>query len=142
MISDAAAPSIERLFDSFVGTPEDIDELGHVNNTVWVRWIQELATRHWEAAARPQDQERFFWVVTQHIIDYRGNIGEGERAEGETWIEGEARGATSVRRVDFRNAAGRVIVSAATTWAMLDRANNRLVRVRPSVLAPFRSPET
>ena len=61
---------------------------------------------------------------------------------GETWIEGEPKGATSLRRVDFRNSAGRVIVSAATTWAMLDRATNRLVRVRPSVLAPFRSPET
>ena len=123
---------------SFTALPEHIDELGHVNNTVWVRWIQDLATAHWEHAARPGDVARFFWVVTRHEIDYRGNVAEGETTNGETWIEGDPRGATSIRRVDFRNAAGKVIVSAATTWAMLDRESQRLVRVREDVLAPFR----
>ena len=123
----------------FTALPEHIDELGHVNNTVWVSWIQDLATAHWEQAARPEDVARFFWVVTRHEIDYRGNIVEGDSVTGETWIEGEPRGATSVRRVDFRNAAGKVIVSAATTWAMLERASQRLVRVRPEVLEPFRA---
>ena len=124
---------------SFTALPEHIDELGHVNNAVWVQWIQDMATSHWEAVARPQDREAFFWVVTRHEIDYRGNVAEGETVTGETWIEGEPRGATSVRRVDFRNAAVKVIVSAATTWAMLDRQSQRLVRVREDVLAPFRS---
>ena len=123
---------------TFVAAPEHIDELGHVNNTVWVRWIQDIATAHWSETARSEDAEQFFWVVTRHEIDYRGNVAEGDEVIGETWIEGEPRGATSVRRVDFRNAAGKVIVSAATTWAMLDRASQRLVRVRPEVLEPFR----
>ncbi|QZD91068.1 acyl-CoA thioesterase [Qipengyuania aurantiaca] len=123
----------------FTAKHEHIDELGHVNNTVWVRWIQDLATAHWADTARPEDAERFFWVVTRHEIDYRGNVSEGETVTGETWIEGEPRGATSIRRVDFRNAAGKVIVSAATTWAMLDRESQRLVRVREDVLAPFRA---
>ena len=123
---------------TFVAAPEHIDELGHVNNTVWVRWIQDIATAHWSQTARSEDAEQFFWVVTRHEIDYRGNVAEGDEVIGETWIEGEPRGATSVRRVDFRNAAGKVIVSAATTWAMLDRASQRLVRVRPEVLEPFR----
>ena len=123
---------------TFVAAPEHIDELGHVNNTVWVRWIQDIATAHWSDTARAEDAEQFFWVVTRHEIDYRGNVAEGDEVIGETWIEREPRGATSVRRVDFRNAAGKVIVSAATTWAMLDRASQRLVRVRPEVLEPFR----
>ena len=119
---------------TFTARPADIDELGHVNNAVWVQWIQDLATSHWEAAARPEDREAFFWVVTRHEIDYRGNVAEGETVTGETWIEGKPRGATSVRRVEFCNAAGKTIVSAATTWAMLDRASNRLVRVRPEIV--------
>ena len=122
----------------FTARPEHIDELGHVNNTVWVRWIQDLATAHWSDTARPEHGEQFFWVVTRHEIDYRGNVSEGESVTGETWIEGKPRGATSIRRVDFRNSAGKVIVSAATTWAMLDRESQRLVRVRPEVLEPFR----
>ena len=119
---------------TFTARSADIDELGHVNNAVWVQWIQDLSTSHWEAAARAEDREAFFWVVTRHEIDYRGNVAEGEIVTGETWIEGKPRGATSVRRIEFRNAAGKTIVSAATTWAMLDRASNRLVRVRPEIV--------
>jgi len=126
---------------SFTAQPEHIDELGHVNNTVWVQWVQDIATAHWEAAARPQDHAQFFWVVIRHEIDYRGNISAGERVTGETWIDGTPQGAKSDRRVDFRDEAGKVIVSARTTWAMLDKQSQRLVRVRPEVVAPFRNVE-
>ena len=124
---------------TFTALPEHIDELGHVNNAVWVQWIQDLATAHWDAAARPADHAQFFWVVVRHEIDYRGNIAEGESALGETFIPDEARGATSVRAVEFRDERGKPLVSARTTWAMLDRATQRLVRVRPEVIAPFRA---
>ena len=130
---------MSRRFErTFTALPEHIDELGHVNNAVWVRWIQDIAVTNWEEVAAPEDSARFFWVVTRHEIDYRGNVAEGETVTAETWIEGQPKGATSVRRVDFRNAAGKVIISAATTWAMLDRESNRLVRVRPEILEPFR----
>ena len=121
----------------FTALSDHIDELGHVNNSVWVRWIQELATAHWDAVARPEDRELYFWVVTRHEIDYRGNIAEGEVAHGTTWIPDEPRGAQSVRHVEFVDHGGRKLVSAKTTWAMLDRATNRLVRIRPDVIAPF-----
>lgn len=127
-----------RFTRTFTAGPEHIDELGHVNNTVWVEWVQDLATAHWAAAADPGHQERYFWVVIRHEIDYRGNIAEGDTVTGETWIEGDPKGAKSVRRVDFRNGSGKVIVSAATTWAMLERDSGRLSRVRPEILAPFR----
>ena len=42
----------------FIASAADIDELGHVNNAVWVWWVQDLATAHWAAAARKNcDQE-------------------------------------------------------------------------------------
>ena len=127
-------PSFTR---SFIAEARHIDEMGHVNNAVWVQWIQDMATAHWDAAARPEDREQYVWLVVRHEIDYRGNIDLGQSVEGTTWIEGGARGAKSLRRVDFRDAAGRVIVSAATTWAMLDRTSGRPARVRPEVIAPF-----
>lgn len=129
-----------RFTRTFVAEPEHIDELGHVNNTVWVQWIQDIATAHWEAVALPEHREQFFWVVTRHEIDYRGNIAEGEIAQGTTFIPGKARGAQSVREVVFTNEAGKVLVSAQTTWAMLERRSGRLARVRREVLAPFREP--
>lgn len=126
-----------RHVRTFVAEPQHIDELGHVNNTVWVQWIQDMATAHWDAVARPEDRAAFFWVVVRHEIDYRGNVSLGEAVTAETWIEGPAAGAKSLRRVEFADASGRRLVSAATTWAMLDRATGRLARVRPEILAPF-----
>ena len=124
---------------TFVAAPEHIDELGHVNNTVWVQWIQDMATAHWDSAARPQDRAAFYWVVVRHEIDYRGNIALGQSVTARTWIEGAGRGATSLRRVEFTDASGKRLVSAATTWAMIDRATGRLARVRPEVLAAFQA---
>lgn len=127
-----------RFTRTFTAAPQHIDALGHVNNAVWVQWIQDLATAHWEAAAHPEHVAAFFWVVIRHEIDYRGNIAVTESAEGTTWIEGEAKGAKSIRVVEFHDQAGKPLVSARTTWAMLDRASGRLARVRPEILAPFR----
>ncbi len=128
-----------RFSRTFTAAPEHIDELGHVNNSVWVQWIQDMATAHWDSAARPEDREQFFWVVIRHEIDYRGNIAASETATGTTWIDGDPRGAKSVRVVEFTDASGKRLVSARTTWAMMDRASGRLARVRPEVLEPFQA---
>jgi acyl-CoA thioester hydrolase len=74
--------------------------------------------------------------VTRHEIDYRGNIGAGESVAAETFIPEGPTGARFDRRVDFTNAAGKVIVSARTTWALLDRASGRRCVPR-DVAAPF-----
>lgn len=121
----------------FVAQPGDIDELGHVNNTVWVRWVQEIATAHWLAVATPDQVQQFVWVVTRHEIDYRGNVSEGARVRAETWIPGVPKGARFDRNVDFHDESGRLLVAVRSTWAMLDRASGRLVRIRPDVSAPF-----
>ena len=42
-----------RFHRDFTASEADIDELGHVNNAVWVRWVQDLATAHWAAVAPP-----------------------------------------------------------------------------------------
>jgi len=96
-----------------------------------------MATAHWAAVADPAHVEAYIWVVTRHEIDYRGNVALGESVTAKTWIEKQPRGATFDRRVDFVNAAGKTIVSANTTWAMIDRASGRLCRVPAEVAAPF-----
>jgi acyl-CoA thioester hydrolase len=122
---------------TFRAKPEHIDVLGHVNNAVWVNWIQDIATAHWAAVAAPEHRAAYIWVVIRHEIDYRGNIGPGETVTAETFIPNSPRGARFDRRVDFRNAAGKVIVSANTTWAMIDRASGRPMRVTPEIARPF-----
>ena len=129
---------MNRYTQNFTALPQHIDELGHVNNAVWVDWIQQLATAHWALVAAPEHQAAFIWVVTRHEIDYRGNIGVGESVEAVTWIPSGPTGARFDRRADFCGADGKVLVSSNTTWAMIDRATGRLARVREEVTAPFR----
>ena len=123
---------------TFTARAEHIDELGHVNNAVWVDWVQQIATAHWSAVAAAEHQAQYVWVVTRHEIDYRGNVGLGEKVTAETFIPTGPTGARFDRRVDFRGPDGKVIVRANTTWAMIDRASGRLARVREDVSAPFR----
>lgn len=122
---------------TFTARPEHIDELGHVNNAVWLQWVQDIAVAHWEAVAAPGHKAAYVWVVTRHEIDYRGNIAEGESVTAETFIPEPPTGARFDRCVEFRNAAGKVIVAARTTWAILDRASGRILRVPKDVAAPF-----
>lgn len=121
----------------FIATPGDIDELGHVNNAVWVQWIQNLATAHWQAVAPEEHQRAYVWVVTRHEIDYRGNVALGARVTGETWVPDAPKGARFDRHARFSDARGKTVVEAITTWALIDRTTGRLLRVRPEIAAPF-----
>lgn len=85
--------SFETAFRAaFDPKPEDFDAHGHVNNAVYLRWAQEIAVRHWSAAASGALQRRWLWIVLRHEIDYRDPILPGDRAEARTWL-GAADGA-------------------------------------------------
>jgi acyl-CoA thioester hydrolase len=117
--------------------PGDIDELGHVNNAVWVRWIQDIATVHWNAVAPKEYIDRYIWVVTRHEIDYRGNVEAGQTVTGRTWISEPPRGARFWRNVRFTGPDGNIKVEAKTNWAIIDRTSGRPVRVPPDLAALF-----
>ena len=119
--------------------PDDIDELGHVNNAVWVRWIQDIATAHWEAVAPPEHQQAYIWVVTRHEIDYLRAALPGETVIARTWIPDPPKGARFDRHVEFSGEDGKAKVRAKTTWAILDKATGRPLRVPAEVAAPFLS---
>jgi len=126
-----------RYTTNITAGPDDIDMLGHVNNAVWVKWIQDVAVAHWLAIAPPEHRDAYIWVVTRHEIDYRGNVSEGETVTAETWVSDPPRGARFDRHMRFLGGDGKVRVEAKTTWALLDRATGRLLRVPAEVAAPF-----
>ncbi|KAB7646461.1 acyl-CoA thioesterase [Polymorphobacter fuscus] len=123
-------------FGTVTATAADIDALGHVNNAVYLRWVQDIATGHWQAVARPADIARYIWVVTRHEIDYLGPTLAGETVTLATWV-GTPRGARFDRLVEITGADGRLRVRALTIWALIDQASGRAVRVPPEVAAPF-----
>jgi acyl-CoA thioester hydrolase len=120
-------------------TEADIDELGHVNNAVWVRWIQDIATSHWEAVAPQEHRKAYFWVVTRHEIDYLRAVLPGETVTGRTWVGDAPKGARFDRHIVFVGEDGKPRVRAKTTWAIIDKASGRPLRVPAEVAAPFLS---
>ncbi len=116
--------------------PADIDELGHVNNTVYLRWVQEVATAHWRAVARPADAARYVWVVSRHEIDYLRATVAGETITLTTWV-GTPRGARFDRHVEITGADGRLRARALTVWALIDTATGKAIRVPAELAAPF-----
>ena len=117
--------------------PEHIDMLGHVNNAVWVQWMEQVATEHWTCDAAPEHLHAYLWVVTRHEIDYRGNVREGEMVTARTWIADAPRGARFDRHMEFIGPDGKVKVAAKSTWAIIDKGSGRILRVPADVAAPF-----
>ena len=116
---------------------DDIDQLGHVNNAAWVRWIQDVAITHWEKVADPSDQNSYVWVITRHEIDYLRALGPGETVTARTWVPDAPKGARFDRHMEFTGEDGKVRVRAKTTWAIVDRATGRPLRVPPEMAQRF-----
>jgi acyl-CoA thioester hydrolase len=117
--------------------PADIDDLGHVNNIVYLRWVQEAATAHWRAAAPPDAVDTVAWVVRRHEIDYRHAAMPGDRIVVRTWI-GAAEGLTFERLTEILRADDRrVLAEARTLWIPIDVRSGRPTRVSEEVRRRF-----
>jgi len=121
----------------FEATEAEIDELGHVNNAAWVRWIQDVATAHWVSAATPEQVAAYVWVVTRHEIDYLRALGPGGRVTARTWVGDAPTGARFDRFIEFVGEDGKPHVRSRTTWAMIDVASGRPARIPQAITERF-----
>ncbi len=114
----------------------DMDQNGHVNNIVYLRWVQDAATAHWNALALPQWHQTFVWVVLRHEIDYLKPCFAGDALTLQTWTGDAPRGARFVRYVDvYRDTM--LLAKACTSWAMLHQDSLRPARVTAEMAALF-----
>ena len=81
--------------------PSDIDEQNHVNNTVYLRWVQDVATAHWQALASAEAQAAIGWVVLRHEIDYKTPATLDDEIVLRTWV-GKATRLTFERFTEIR----------------------------------------
>jgi acyl-CoA thioester hydrolase len=116
------------------------DELAHVNNAVWVRFVVDLAQAHSDALGLDFDTYRRLgglWVVRRHEIDYHHNAAAGDEIIEATWVS-EMRGARCVRHARFLAADGETeLVRATTLWAFVDATTLRPKRCPADVAARF-----
>ena len=117
--------------------PEDIDGQNHVNNAVYLRWVQEVATAHWRAVADTQAQEGIGWVVLRHEIDYKSPVCPGDEVVLHTWV-GKATRLTFERFTEIRRRSdGQLFSKARTLWCPISAQTGRPVRVPAEVREQF-----
>jgi acyl-CoA thioester hydrolase len=94
--------------------PGDIDEQNHVNNTVYLRWVQDVATAHWRAIASTEAQAAIGWVVLRHEIDYKAPATLDDEIVLSTWV-GKATRLTFERFTEIRRKSDHQLFSQART---------------------------
>lgn len=128
----------ERFRFPITATEADIDELGHVSNLVYLRWVLEVATAH--SASRGWDLAAYkrlgnVWVVRRHELDYLGQVTIGQSLVAETWVD-SWRAASCVRKTELSR-GDQIVARAATTWAFMSLTSGRPQRIPDVLLAEF-----
>jgi acyl-CoA thioester hydrolase len=132
-----ALPEGPPLFTlDVVAAPEHIDELGHVNNTVYVTWAQAIGVAHWRSRASADQQAQWIWVASHLEIDFIAETRLGETLRLDTWV-GEPKGARFDRFVRMTGPDGRERARVRTTWVLLNAETRRPARVMGELAALF-----
>jgi acyl-CoA thioester hydrolase len=123
-------------------TREVVDGNRHVNNVVYVRWMQDAAIRHAEATgcSRITSAHGATWVVRSHRVEYRTPAFEGDTVTVLTWVA-NIRRVRSLRRYKFLRAAdGEVLAEGETDWVFVDASAGRPKAIPEEIRKIFQIP--
>ncbi len=116
---------------------QDIDGQGHVNNVVYLRWAQDVATAHWEALAPADALTSVGWVVLRHEIDYKAAALLGDELRVRTWV-GSVEGLSFERHTEIIRAGDdKLLARARTIWCPINPETGRPKRVSAEVRGAF-----
>lgn len=116
-----------------------IDGNGHVNNVVYVQWMQDIAVEHYTALGGMAAQRSFgTWFVRRHEVEYLLPGKLGEQIEVRTWVENLQR-VRSTRKYEFvRLADGKSLARGETEWVFVGQDTGKPVAIPAEVRAVFR----
>jgi acyl-CoA thioester hydrolase len=130
----------EVFIQRFPVAAADIDELGHVNNIVYLRYAQDIAITHWRTRAPAEMLDAYVWVVTRHEVDYRAQLELGDDVEVRTYVDAAPRGPSWIRFVEvYKAGAEKPSASIKSNWVMLDAQTRRMKRVPLDLAQRFMS---
>ena len=115
--------------------PSDIDHMGHVNNAVYLRWVQEAVMRYWEAVAPADAVARHLWVALKHEIFYRRPAFLDDGVVAEVLAE-RVHGARTFFSTIIKRGE-EILVEVQSSWCCLDAATKRPARLAQDVIARF-----
>lgn len=125
-------------FQSEITVPASaIDNLKHVNNVVYLQWVQDVAEQHWNESTDSALREKLAWVVVNHFIEYKAPAFEKDLLILKTWVENYS-GVTSERHTEIlRKADNKLLAKAKTLWCLLDKTNGKPLRITDDLRALF-----
>lgn len=124
---------MEQFFEYKIKvTTADLDDLNHVNNVVYVKWMDKVAFEHWAFLTSEKKLPQYIWVVLKHEIEYFKQAVLGDEIIVKTWV-GNTRGFKSERLMEFYKDDA-LLVKAKTVWGMLVADTYKPARIREDVL--------
>ena len=109
--------------------PKDFDELGHVNNVVYLQWVQDVAEAHWKSIREDETLDNLIWVALRHEIDYKREIKPSEAVVAETFVA-SMEGVKSERITKIFNPETKQIKAEARTfWCLLNAKTKKPMRI-------------
>ena len=119
--------------------PSDIDHMGHVNNAVYLKWVQDAVVDYWRSVAPPDAVARHLWVALKHEITYRRPTFLQDAVVAEVIAE-KVEGARAFFRTVLKRGDD-VLSEIRSTWCCLDAATQRPARLARDVIGRFVPPE-
>jgi len=119
--------------------PADIDHMGHVNNSVYLKWVQDAVIDYWRTVAPPDAVARHLWVALKHEITYRKPTFLQDAVVAEVIAE-RVEGARAFFRTVLKRGED-VLSEIQSCWCCLDVDTKRPARVARDVIRRF-LPET
>lgn len=111
---------------------KDIDELGHVNNAVYVRWLEQCAWQHSNLLGLTLDTYRSLdraMAVVRHEIDYLASSYCGDSLQLATWITGIDK-LRVIRNFQLVNTqSGQTILQAKTIFCCIQMSTGKPKRM-------------
>lgn len=130
--------SYPAIFTYTITVPQSaIDEYGHVNNVIYVQWMQEAAIRQGESLPEYSPPENTGWYVREHRIEYLTPAYLGDELEVRTWLS-EMKRVRAIRRYEFiRKADGKVIARGETQWIFVQLTTGRPIAIPAEIQVLF-----
>ena len=105
----------------------DLDDLNHVNNVIYIQWVQEIAKNHWKSLVSDEIKDNYYWILLEHQIKYLNPAFLNDKIRLKTYID-KNEGVKSVRIVEIYNKdTNKLLVSSKTMWCLISTKTNKPV---------------
>ena len=118
---------------------EDIDHMGHVNNAVYLKWVQAAVIRHWERVAPSEAIAGHLWVALKHEISYRRPAFLNDKVVATVVLQ-KIQGARAFYKTMIHRGE-EVLVEVESSWCCLDAITRKPARLARDIVARFLPPE-